>query len=69
MPLKFKNQLRGERLVLKRTMPSLKTAQTMFKAVDENREHLSRWLSRVKFTLKVEDSLKYLFDKEEEFKK
>ena len=38
----------------------------MFKAIDENRKHLERWLAWPKTTLKVEDSLKYLFDKEKE---
>jgi len=69
MALKFKNQIKGERLILKRTKPTLKMAETMFKVVDENRKHLEPWFPWPKSTLKVEDSLKYLFDKEEETKK
>ena len=68
MVIKFKNQLRGNRLILKRTKPTLKMAESMFKVIDENRKHLEPcfW---PKLTLKVEDSLKYLFDKEQETEK
>ncbi|QQS61510.1 MAG: GNAT family N-acetyltransferase [Candidatus Moraniibacteriota bacterium] len=69
MVIKFKNQLRGDRLLLKRTRPTLEMAETIFKVVDENRKHLEPWFSWTALTLKVEDSLKYLFDKEEETKK
>ncbi len=69
MTSKFKNQLKGKRLILKRTKPTLKMAESMFKAIDENRKHLEPWFPWPKFTLKAEDSLKYLFDKEEETKK
>lgn len=65
MTLKFKKQLKGKRLILKKTTPTLKMAEFMFKAIDENREHLEPWFTWPKFTLKIEDSLKYLFDKEE----
>ena len=64
--MKFKNQLKGDRLVLKRTKPTIQMAKTMFTVVDDNREHLKPWFSWEKSTLKVEDSLKYLFDKEEQ---
>ncbi len=66
MTIKFKNKLKGKRLVLKRTKPTIPMAKTMFKVIDENREHLKPWFLWEKLTLKVEDSLKYLFDKEEE---
>lgn len=69
MTFKFKNQLTGQRLILKRTKPTLKMAESMFKVIDENRKHLESWLPWPKSTLKIEDSLKYLFDKEEETKK
>jgi ribosomal-protein-serine acetyltransferase len=69
MALKFKNKLKGDRLILKRTKPKLKTAEDMFKLIDENRKHLELWLPWPRLILKVEDSLKYLFDKEEETKK
>ncbi len=67
--MKFKNQLKGERLVLKRTKPDLKMAKTIFKKVDEEREHLDPWFPWPNATRKIEDTLKYLFDKEEETKK
>ena len=69
MILKFKNQLKGTRLILKRTKPTLKMAEIMFKVIDENRKHLEPWFPWPKSTKKVEDSLKYLFDKEEETEK
>lgn len=69
MALKFKNQLIGDRLVLKRTKPTLIMAEVMFKVIDGNRKHLEPWFPWPKLTLKVEDSLKYLFDKEEETEK
>ena len=40
-------------------------AEVMFKMVDENRIHLEPWFSWSKQTQRTEDSLKYLFDKEE----
>jgi len=69
MILKFKNILKGERLILKQTKPTLKMAKLVFKIIDENRKHLEPWFPWPRLTLQVEDSLKYLFDKEEETKK
>lgn len=40
----------------------------MFELINKNREHLEPWFSWVKLTLSLEDSLKYLFDKEEKTK-
>jgi ribosomal-protein-serine acetyltransferase len=68
MDFKFKNQLKGSRLILKRTKPTLKFAKSMFKVIDNNRKHLNPWFQWTPLTIKVEDSLKYLFDKEEETK-
>jgi len=68
MTFNFVNQLKGNRLVLRRTKPTLKMAEIMFKAVDYNRHHLEPWFPWPKSTLKVEDSLKYLFDNEEKTK-
>lgn len=65
---KIKENLIGERIVLKMTKPDIFTANTIFKAVDENREHLRPWLPWERETKRVEDSLKYLFDKEKDFK-
>ena len=40
MKITFRNTLKGGRLVLKRNKPTLKTAQMIFKMIDENRDHL-----------------------------
>jgi len=69
MSIKFRDQLKGKRLTLKRTKPTLEMAKYIFKTVDENREHLDPWFPWPKLTLKIEDSLKYLFDKEEKTEK
>lgn len=69
MTIEFKNRLEGERITLERTKPTLRTAEVIFDLVDKNREHLDPWFPWPRLTLKVEDSLKYLFDKEEETKK
>ncbi|MBI2448354.1 GNAT family N-acetyltransferase [Candidatus Microgenomates bacterium] len=61
---KFKNQLFGKRIILKRTKPNLKTASIMFETIDKNREHLGKWFPWEKFTKKIEDSIGYLFEKE-----
>lgn len=62
---KFNNKLIGKRLTLKRTTPNIKLATTIFKSIDSNREHLKPWFTWEKKTRTIEDSLKYLFDKEE----
>ncbi len=69
MSLKFKNQLKGKRLLLKRAKPTLGLAEIMFLTIDKNRQHLEPWFPWPKLTQKVEDSLKYLFDDEEKTKK
>lgn len=51
---------------MKRTRPDMETASTMFKTINENRKHLRPWLPWERETKKVEDSLKYLFNKEEQ---
>jgi hypothetical protein len=66
--MEIKEELKGERIVLKRNAPSIELAKVMFKTIDSNREHLKKWLPWEKFTLKVEDSMKYLFDTENKFK-
>jgi ribosomal-protein-serine acetyltransferase len=65
---KFKDILRGKRLILKRNLPTIETAKTMFKTIDKNRKHLRPWMIWEKLTLKTEDTMKYLFEKEGEFK-
>lgn len=69
MNYKFKNELKGKRIILKRTKPTYKIAQTMFNTIILNKDHLDPWFPWSQVTKKVEDSLKYLFDKEEETKK
>jgi ribosomal-protein-serine acetyltransferase len=65
---KIKNKLVGKRIVLKITKPDLATANVIFEAICENRKHLRPWLPWEKEAKRVEDSMKYLFDKEEKFK-
>ncbi len=43
-------------------------AEMMFAVIDHNRDHLKQWLERVASTHKVEDTFKYLFEKEQETK-
>ncbi len=69
MKLKFKNQLKGARLTLKITKPTLEIAHAIFDVIDKNREHLNPWFPWTPLTIKVEDTVKYLFDKEVETKK
>ena len=69
MAIRFKNQLKGKRLILKRTRPTIKTAKVMFSVIDANRQHLSPWFSWTNETKKAEDTMKYLFEKEEKTKK
>lgn len=69
MSIKFKNQLKGERVVLARTKPTLKMAREMFETVDNNRGHLIPWFPWVFSTKRVEDSFGYLFNKEKETEK
>jgi hypothetical protein len=69
MTIKFKNQLDGERLTLKRTKPNIKMAESIFKVIDKNRKHLEYYLNWPKEIRKTEDIIKYLFDKEKETKK
>jgi len=62
---KNKNKLIGKRIILKVTKPDITMANTMFKVINENRKHLRPWFPWERATKKVEDSLKYLFDKED----
>lgn len=69
MKIQFPDELKGERLVLKITKPTLETAVAMFKLVDQNRDHLRTWFKWVDTTLNVEDSFKYLLKKEEDLER
>ena len=66
--LRFKYHIKGNTIRLKRTKPSIKMAKCMFELIDINRNHLQPWFPWVNKTHTVEDILKYLFDKEEQFK-
>lgn len=63
---KIKEKLLGKKITLKLTRPDIAMASVMFKTIDENRKHLRPWLAWEKGTKRVEDSLKYLLNKEEE---
>ncbi len=63
---KFKNLLKGERIVLKLNKPTIQMANIIFEEVSKNRKHLDPWMPWSAFTLKVEDSMKYLFKSHEE---
>lgn len=67
--LKFKDELKGERIVLRKNTPTLKNAEQIFEGVKNNRQHLRPWFPWEKETKVVEDSLKYLFSQEELSKK
>ena len=69
MNKKFKSELTGDRIVLKRLRPTIKIATEMFANINLNRTHLGKWFPWVELTKKVEDSLKYLFDEEDKTKK
>ncbi len=62
--MKFKEELTGERIVLKVNMPRIDLAKVMFETIAANREYLGKWLPWEKATLTVEDSMKYLVDTE-----
>lgn len=63
---KQKYKLVGKRIVLRRTRATVKNAVALFSVIDENREFLGEWLSWIEHTQRLEDSLKYLFEKETE---
>ncbi|HKL44302.1 MAG TPA: hypothetical protein VJ892_03415 [Candidatus Absconditabacterales bacterium] len=49
---KFKKILKGERVVLKRNIPTIKIATKIFDTVDKNRNHLKTRFTREKETSK-----------------
>lgn len=65
---KFKSELIGERIVLKRLKPTFAAASTLFKVVDENRQHLNPWFPWVKTEVGVEDCFKYLLETDKKLK-
>ncbi len=69
MEFKFKDTLIGQKIVLKKNEATIDFAKTMFKVIDNNREFLRPWFEWEKLTLTPEDSLKYLFENQENYKK
>jgi len=65
---KFKNELVGKRIILKRLKPTILMASLIFKVVDDNRSHLKPWFPWVKSGKTIEDSLNYLFKTDEKYK-
>ena len=62
--MNFKEELFGERLVLRQTRPTMEMAELIFNTVDANREHLRPFSPWEKNDDSVESCLKYLKDKE-----
>ena len=69
MNFEFNDVLKGKRLELIRTIPTLAFSEVLFETVDSNREHLKPWFPWVNQTLSSEDSYNYLLDKEEKTKR
>lgn len=65
---KFKSELIGKRIILKRLKPIFAAASTLFKVVDENRQHLNPWFPWVKLETRVEDCFKYLLETDKKLK-
>lgn len=66
---KFKDELKGGRIILIKNTPTLRNAQHIFEGVKNNRRHLRPWFPWEQETKVVEDSLKYLFSHDEFQKK
>lgn len=64
----FKDILEGKRISLIRTKPTIEMATLIFKTVNDNRKHLEAWFPWTNYTKRIEDSMQYLFSKEEETK-
>ena len=62
--MKFKEELYGERLILRRTRPTIEMAEYIFNAVDGCREHLRPFCPWEKNDQSVESCLNYLKEKE-----
>ncbi|MCD6446547.1 MAG: GNAT family N-acetyltransferase [Candidatus Marinimicrobia bacterium] len=62
--MNFKEELFGERLVLKQTRPTQEMAELIFQAVDANREHLRPFSPWEKNDNSVESCMNYLKTKE-----
>ncbi len=67
MVFDFRYCLKGERIILRRYKPTIKLAKIIFSVVDSNREHLRKWFHFEKKTLKVEDTLRYVFGVQQKY--
>lgn len=67
---RFNRELVGKRLTLKLLEPSFDMAQTIFKTIEESREHLLPWLdwASLEFTKTPEDSFIFLYKAASEWK-
>lgn len=65
---KLKSELKGKRIILKKSKPTIFAAETLFKVVDENREHLNPWFPWVKEEKRVEEAFKYILEVDQKFK-
>ncbi|MBN2780927.1 MAG: GNAT family N-acetyltransferase [Candidatus Marinimicrobia bacterium] len=61
----FNEELSGPRVLLRQTRPDPGTAEVMFRAIDTSRQHLRPWCPWERTTCRIEDSMKYLREKEE----
>ncbi len=62
MKTTLKKILKGERITLKRSDPSIALATKIFEVVDRNRKHLTPWLPWVEWIKSIEDTLQSHFD-------
>lgn len=67
--MEFKNELRGNRIILKRNISDLTLARTIFRVINSNREHLKKWFEWEASTKKVKDTLNYLSENDKRAKK
>jgi len=65
---KFKTELVGKRVILRKLKPTISMANIIFKAIAENRQHLRPWFPWEKKEVRAEDSFKYLLENEIKFK-
>lgn len=63
--MEFKEELYGERLILRQTRPTIEMAEAIFNAVDECREHLRPFCPWEKNDDSVESVMTYLKNKQE----
>lgn len=67
--MNFNKKLVGERIILNLVEPKIKIASKIYEIINSQRDHFSPWFIWEKNTKCVEDTLKYLFEIQEEFEK